>query len=369
MNHLHRGRKSSHARTAPALRAVSTLAVVALAAVGPCGIVAADASHLPGAAGTLWVTDRAGTPGGLFAIDAGTGEVFERVAVGLNPIGAVAPRGSAKVYTSNENSDSVSVVSKQSLGQMKTIPTGTGSKPHHLAQGRGGSSVFAALFGTSTVAVIDTDLDELARTLAMSDRPGIKTHSVWPSTDGRALYGANTFAPTSAPGQTGTVSKVDLRTGMLLWEVEVGQNPSEVLVTNDGSTAYVSVRDEDVVKVLDLTAEPPTIVGEGFVGDQPDTLQLTNDGRTLVVALRGKPAQVTLLDTSSLEADIISVPGTTTGHQWLSANGRYTFLAVEDPSAPGIAVIDNRNGALVEKYLLPAGSRPHGVFYEPSRLR
>ena len=369
MKVLQRGQRSSLLGHAGARRAVLAAALATIGAVGPCGIASADAARLPGAGGTVWVTDRAGQPGGLFALDAGSGEVIERVAIGLNPIGAVAPVGTRKVYATNETSNSVSVVSKSPLREVKQIPTGAGSKPHHLVEGRGGRSVYAALFGSSTVAVIDTTVDEVAGTLAMSSRPGVKTHAVSAGRDGRTLYGANTFGPTPEPQRSGTVSAVDTGTGRLLWEVEVGRNPSEVLVTRDARTAYVSVRDEDVVKVLDLTGDQPTIVGEGFVGDQPDTLQLTSDGQTLVVALRGTPAQVALLNTSTLVAKFVGLPGTTTGHQWLSTNGRYTFVAVEDPAAPGVAVIDNRTGAFVEKFVLPAGTRPHGVFYEPSRLR
>lgn len=311
------------------------------------------------------MTDRGGQPGGLFAIDAGTGRVIKRIDVGRNPIGAVAPRSTGKIYTTNESSDSISVVSERSLIEVDQIATGSGSKPHHVAQSPDGRFVYAALFGGSNVAVVETRTDELVETLVMSARPQIKTHAVWVGADGATLLAANTFTPTSAPG---TVSAMDLRSRTLLWEVEVGRNPSEVLVTNDGRTAYVSVRDEGLVRVLDLTTSPPAIVGEGAVGAQPDTLQLTNDGRTLVVALRGT-SDVTLLDPSTLLAHVVDVPGTTTGHHWLSANGRYTFVAIEHPSEPGVAVIDNQERSVVDMYPLPAGSRPHGVLYQPSVLR
>lgn len=43
------------------------------------------------------------------------------------------------------------------------------------------------------------------------------------------------------------------------------------------------------------------------------------------------------------------MPGhTTTGHQWLSAKGKFTFMAVESPGA--LALIDNRAGTLVDEY-------------------
>jgi hypothetical protein len=109
---------------------------------------------------------------------------------------------------------------------------------------------------------------------------------------------------------------------------------------------------------------------EAVIGVMPDTLQLTNDGKTLVVTLRGTPAQISLLDTETFAVQIVNVPGhSTTGHHWLSANGKYTFVAVESPG--GLAVVDNESGAVVADYPYPnppGGSRPHGVFYEPQIL-
>jgi hypothetical protein len=58
----------------------------------------------------------------------------------------------------------------------------------------------------------------------------------------------------------GTFSKVDLHTGTILWDQEVGTRPSEVLV--EGDTACVSVRIDNVIKVFDIGGpEPPA--GEG----------------------------------------------------------------------------------------------------------
>ena len=51
--------------------------------------------------------------------------------------------------------------------------------------------------------------------------------------------------------------------------------------------------------------------------------------------------------------------GTTAGHQWASANGRYTFAAFEGPGA-GVAVIDHEAGGDVVETLRYDG-RPHGI--------
>lgn len=342
---------------------------IALLGGGLVGGAAARPAHLPGASGTLWVTNRTGALGSVTVFDAGTGTVIDTVTVGSKPTGVLGPSGTGKAYVSNGSpSNTVSVISKETLSVITTIATGPGSDPHHMAQSQNGRFVYVALFGTRTVAVLDTSTDTLLPSLVASANAAAKTHAVWVSNDGLTVYATNSLGSSSA-SPPGTVSAIDVATGTLRWEVVVGQNPSEILVTNDEKTAYVTVRTENVVKVLDLTTDPPMVSATVPIGNQPDTLQLTNDDKTLVVALRGTPA-VTLMDTRTFETRTVPVAGTTTGHQWLSANGSYTFVAVVGPSGQsGIAVIDNRTAAVVGSYLLPGTADPHGVFYEPSRLR
>ena len=60
------------------------------------------------------------------------------------------------------------------------------------------------------------------------------------------------------------------------------------------------------------------------------------------------------------------------GHQWLSANGKYTYVALEstDVTKPGaIGVVDNDSGDVLDLWTYPGGPWPHGVFYEPEVLR
>jgi hypothetical protein len=109
----------------------------------------------------------------------------------------------------------------------------------------------------------------------------------------------------------------------------------------------------------------PVLIGTAPAASAPDTLSLTNDGRTLIVGLRGSPARMGFIDTATMTTEYLSLPGTTTGHQWLSRNGEITFMALE--GTPGkIAVVDNRARTLITTYVYPNGrTRPHGVFYEP----
>ncbi len=329
-------------------------------------------------AGTIWVTERAtGGRSTVAAMDAATGQSLGIVGVGDNPIGITAPVGTNKVYSSDEDAHQVSVIDKDTFTVVARIPVG--ARPHHLMASRNGRYVYVAQFGTNTVGVIDTSLDQRVADIPASRLADARTHAVWISTNGRYLYATNE-RPSNAT--QGTFSKVDLRTGDILWEHVVGERPSEVLVDDD--IAYVSVRNEHTIKVFDVGGPQPQLLSQAEANFQPDTLSLTNDKRTLIVGLRqnpaGRPARMAFIDVNDVahpETTYLELPpGTITGHQWLSSNGSLTYIALEGRAAtatvagiPGhVAVVDNRLRALITVYPYPNGLiRPHGVFFEQPR--
>ena len=136
-------------------------------------------------------------------------------------------------------------------------------------------------------------------------------------------------------------------------------NAHELVVTHDGKTAYVSGRAGSTLHVVDLGRHE--IVRTIALGPLPDTLQLSASEKLLTVGLRGTPAQVAIVDTDTLDYDVLTISGagTIAGHQWTSPNGHFTFAAFEGPGA-GVAVIDHTEGNAIVQTLDYPG-RPHGV--------
>jgi YVTN family beta-propeller protein len=355
------------------MRKLALLTVVLASAIAVAGGVASSSPGsrtLGSAGGTVWAVERfdAGT-NTLAGFDARTGRVLGVVPIGKRPIGVTAPRGAGKVYTADERSNQLSVLDEQSFTVVKTIPTGAATFPHHLMASRNGKLIYVALYNTNTVGVVDTRTDALVHVWRASGNPAAKTHAVWITNDGNDLYATSEGATQTSPG---TLSKLDAGTGQLVWEIAIGTRPSEVLVTPNRKTAYVSVRNDNAIRIVDLRGSTPQIVGETFIGVQPDTLQLTNDGRTLVVGLRSIP-QMALMDTRTRDVRWVDFPGYgISGHQWLSPNGKRTYIALEslDNTKPGaIAVVRNRTGEILATWTYPGGPQPHGVFFEPARKR
>jgi YVTN family beta-propeller protein len=332
---------------APALVTLSVLTVAIVLLAG--GAVAAGADQpLPGVAGRVWVANRA--LNNVAVYEASTGTLVATIPVGREPNSLTAPPGSGKVYVTNEADGTVSVVSKASLAVLKTIKTGPGS--HHIQSTPSGKWVFFGEYFTNRVGVIDTDTDAFTDYVT-NPNPAVRTHAPWYDATRNRVFVTNEVA--------NEIVALDAASGQILWSLAVGSRPSEILVNPDGRVAYVSVRNEDKLKVIDLVNH--VITAEVPIGTQPDTLQLTPNGRTLVVALRGSPARASFLDTATLTVRRVDLPGTTTGHEWLSPGGRYTFIALEGPGAVG--VIDNTSLTLVRTDPYPGGGRPHGVYYDP----
>jgi YVTN family beta-propeller protein len=323
-------------------------AVAALALAGPPGDTR----------GTTFVTER--QLGSVTAFDGTTGIPRWTQKTGAAPIGVTKPHGTGKVYTSDEGSNQMSVFDADTGAPLGSIPMGPA--PHHLMASRDGRHIYVGEFGQNTIGVVDTRTDSEIAHLVANPLPNARTHAVWIA--GRDLYATNTRAVRTEPGD---VAHLDARSGALLCNTPVGIDPSEILVNRSGRRGFVSVRGENKIKELDLRTRCPRLTGrEAVIGTQPDTLQLAH--HTLVVTLRGTPAQISLLDTRSFAVRLVSIPGhTTTGHHWLSRTGRVSYVAVESPA--GVAVVDNRSGAVVGDYPYPnppGGNRAHGVFFAPS---
>src|SRR4051812_11119130 len=349
-------RVGGHVQRRILMRRIAPLAAL-LASFAPAGGPAGAHKH-PGQLprGTVWVTDKNPTAGTVAAFDARSGDLRGIVAVGLSPIGIVAPRGTDQVYVSNEGSNTMSVVDRHSLQVVRTIAMG--SKPHHLIASRDGRFVYVGEFGQNSIGVIDTRTGAVRH--YVTGAPGALTHAVFLSRDGRTLYATNA-------GTANEIVALEARTGAPLWSLPIGNNPSEILVDDRERTAYVSVRNENVIKVVDLRTR--TIVAAVPIGAAPDTLQLTDDGRTLVVALRATPAQISLMSTCTLAVTPVTLDGSTTGHHWLSEGGRFAYVALVGPPTSGLVVVDNQTAQPVTTWAYPSAISPHGVYYEHRELR
>ncbi|HEX5691797.1 MAG TPA: beta-propeller fold lactonase family protein [Roseiflexaceae bacterium] len=302
--------------------------------------------------GTIWVANR--MLNNVVALDAASGEVIATIAVGRGSLSIVGD-GANKLYVANEGANSVSVIDRRSMKVVANIPTGP--MPHHISASPNGRFVYVGEYGTNKVGVIDTKSDTLVAEY-VTGPPEARTHAVSVTRDGKTLLATNDIA--------NTVVALDANTGAIKWTLNVGAFPDEALADTAGKLLYVSARGASKLLVVDMATQ--AILHEVPTPAQPVTLQLSPDGKQLSVALRSSPAGMVLMDTDTLAITPVSLPGTVAGHNWLSPDGHYSFVAVEGPSA-GVAVVDNRDGSVVALHPYPGGGRPHGIYVEPGQTQ
>ena len=99
--------------------------------------------------------------GTVTRVDLLTGQVTGSVAVGLHPSGLTWDEQRHRLYVSNSNSDSISVVDTESNNLLQTIPmrpfmrSVAGISPESVALSPDGTTLYAACAGINAVAVID----------------------------------------------------------------------------------------------------------------------------------------------------------------------------------------------------------------------
>jgi DNA-binding beta-propeller fold protein YncE len=316
--------------------------------------VASGTDHRP-VNGTIWVANR-GTHT-IRSFDADTGAVVNTVAMSLNSQPGDLAYAKGKLYVAEEfgTPPAIAVVDAETGLVLTRLFLAPGSRPHHVHASTSGNLVAVGLYGTDTVAVVDTHDDIL---LGPWDSNPLTTngrvHAGVFSNDGATLYltsdASNEFIA------------MDPLTGDVLWRLTV-PGAHELAVTHNGKTAYISRRTVNRLAVIDL--ENHDSFEDVLALGLPDTLQLSANEELLTVGLRTMPAQMAVVDTRTFDYELVtlSAPGETTtiaGHQWTSPSGRYTFAAFEAGANPGVAVIDHRAGnAVVQRLAYPG--RPHGV--------
>jgi DNA-binding beta-propeller fold protein YncE len=343
------------------------LAALVAGLVGTAGIalivsVAAAGSpdRLTTVHGTVWVANRGAHT--IRGFDATTGAVVNTVAMspGSQPGDLAYARG--KLYVAEEfgSPPAIAIVDAGSGVVTSRIPLALGSRPHHVHASVSGELVAFGLYGTDTVAVVDTRTDTLLGPWDTNPATSNgRVHAGVFSTNGQVLYVTS--------DASNEVIALDPLTGEILWRLTV-PGAHELAVARNGKTAYVSRRTANRLSVVDLTSH------DGYTDvlelGLPDSLELTPNGKVLTVGLRTTPAQLAVVDTRTFDHDLVRLgplleTTTLAGHQWTSPNGRFTFAAYEGGSSPGVAVVDQRSGNSIVDTLAYPG-RPHGVDLAPA---
>lgn len=245
--------------------------------------------------------------------DFATRQIVATIGVGDFPVDvAVAPDGSVAVVP-NVLSNTVSIIDLGSLAVAATVPvTATnGGQPYSVAIDDASSLCLVGIIEdatTSRFSVIDLGTNAETFTFSTSSQgafgffgtpePGIfgNLYTDW------ALSGDGSFV--LLPDRGGDVlNSYDVATGALLGSSAVGDVPSFVDISGDGSKAVVSLAGTtDAVVEIALVGGVPSIVGTTPTNNSASTPQvrITPDGTEAVVAVLNAVEFIDLASTTSV---------------------------------------------------------------------
>lgn len=199
------------------------------------------------------------------------------------------PAEATRLYVSNEDGHSVTVLDADSAATIGTIAVG--KRPRGMKLNHDGSRLFVAVSGlpkcppsvpdeecaklerdlkADGIAVVDTATRQVVKVLHAGSDP----EQFALSRDGKRLFVANE--------DSATLSVVDVANGTIVQRVPVGREPEGVAVTPDGRWVLVTNESDNSVSIIDTGTLK--IVKSVQVGKRPRDVAFTPDGRTAYVS-------------------------------------------------------------------------------------
>jgi YVTN family beta-propeller protein len=291
--------------------------------------------------------------------------------------GAQPISGNDRVYTADQDSNTVTVIDPKTNTVLGTIPLGavrldTNANTlgpmykgeidvHGLGFSRDGRHLDVMDVTTNAVQVIDTATNKVVRTIYVGRAP----HEGFFSPDGRyiwvAIRGLN------------YVAVIDWRTGKVVDKIYTEPGPSKVVFSPDGRLAYVNhlralvldVIDVATRKVIDRVPIPAAAGGSSDEGISPD-------GKEVWLGMPTNGTTVAVFNTKTHRVEALLNTGPRTNHpNFVTVGGvNYAYLTVGNLNQT-LVYRRSANGGppVLVKRIHDHGYGPHGIWPSPDNTR
>ena len=172
-------------------------------------------------------------------VDLESGEIFRTVPVGAEPEGVRINPDGTLAYVTGETDHDVTVLDTSTGDEITRITVG--HRPRDLVFTPDGTYAYVSAEISGDVSEIVVAENRVSRTIALPE--GSRSMGVALSPDAGTLYVAN--------GRSKTVSVIDLASGEVTANVEVGERPWGLALSFDGSRLYTANGPSNDVTVLD----------------------------------------------------------------------------------------------------------------------
>jgi YVTN family beta-propeller protein len=177
-------------------------------------------------------------------------------------------------YVANVDDDTVSVIDTARNTVVATVPVG--GFPDGVATTPDGTRAYVTNNFDSNISVIDTASNTVVATIPVGLAPSgitITPDATYSYEQGNRHHEPLAYVTNAADN---TVSVIDTATNKVLATIPVGQDPTGVAITSDGTQAYVTNQLDDSVSVIDTASNTVVATIQGFV--IPIGVAVTPDG-------------------------------------------------------------------------------------------
>jgi YVTN family beta-propeller protein len=206
---------------------------------------------------------------------------------------------------------------------------------------------YVGIQGGGTVAMIDTSLDQVTRTLPDHGSIGAKVQAVVANpTQTRAFV---------VDADSGALVVVNIASGQIEQRLNVGKAPEGASIAPSGKLIAVCIEDDDAVAIVDV-ASAKLLQKIHTQGSNPEHCMFSSDDRWLLVSNENS-ANLDLIDVKAgRSVGVIQDPGHPRGLGWLP-NQSIAYVANEHGGAVDVVDVDARS--VVQS--IPTGLRPAGA--------
>ncbi len=278
--------------------------------------------------GALWA------PGQSGASDFNT--VVATVGVGTAPMNAAVSPDLQRVYVTNSQDDTVSVIDTDS-NQVIGSPIAVGDGPYAAAVSPDGQVLYVTNTTDATVSVVDLASGTVVHTIAVDYWPT----SVVFNAAGTKAYTVNQYGD--------SVSVIDVATSTVEhFAVMVGAHPTTAAINPAGTKLYVTNSNDNTVSVIDTASA--TVDATIGVGSYPFGISVSPDG-TRAYASNFLGGSLSVINTSTNAVDGTISLGSRPKGVTVHPMGGYAYVTLQTT----LGVVDLTQGSLLTTVAVGAG--------------
>jgi|SRR5579863_2157100 len=262
---------------------------------------------------------------------------------GLPKCGPTVPDAECAKRKHDLAADGIAVIDTQSLKLVKLLKAGT--DPEQFDVSRDGRRLFISNEDAASVSVLEVASGALRATIPVGPEPeGARV----------APDGQRVLVTSEA---SGTITVIDSRALKVERTVQVGKRPRDAAFSADGGVAFISCElDPSIYRLPLATNDPPTQLLQLRPEAKPMGVVMDRDGKRLFVSTgRGGTVAVIALDAAKVLAEV-----PVGARPWgiaLARNGRRLYTA-NGPSND-VTVVDTTTFTVIKK--IPVGNSPWGI--------